>query len=113
MKLPFIIAICVIAILVIVVGVLPICLSEECVWQRLVENAGVSLATLTALLAVVIALSGAYPKRDRVKAVVEKPYVTRKIKHWKTTYRKDELTGTAAEFFADSCRSNHLLQSPI
>jgi len=58
------------------------------------------LTGLAVAITALIAVSSADPKKDRVEAVVEPPHVTRDIYNWKTTYRKDELSGRAAARFA-------------
>ncbi|MBN2272654.1 MAG: hypothetical protein JXN61_18720 [Sedimentisphaerales bacterium] len=59
------------------------------------------LTGLAVAITALVAVSVADPKKDRVQAVVTKPYVIPNIKNWKETYPKNELTGMAAEFFAN------------
>jgi len=73
----------------------PVCDAQV---ERLIQI----LTGLAVAITALVAVSVADPKKDRVQAVMKPPYVTPNLKNGKKTYQKNELTGRAAESFADS-----------
>lgn len=89
-------------------------LTEDSPWGRVAKNANIFVPSLSALLAAVIALSTADPKTKKIDANIETK-ITDKIKNWKITYPKTELTTELREFFknCDEPITSHKVQFKI
>jgi len=88
---------------------------DESPFGRIVKNTNIFVPSLAALLAAVIALSAADPKKKKVKAHVDNPYITKCIENWEITYPTEELNEKLEEWF-ENCRkpiTSHKVQFRI